>query len=422
MMVNRQRVDSMASHALEISHEGSNGEVAAEPNRTKLIVDQIRDKSIQVLEYLRDEAVKRRDGVDGVPKFSITQAADLVGRTSSAIKAAEKDGRLADNPRTASGRRQGYTSSELNNMRELFGTKPWRHPDDPAAVIAVQNFKGGVAKSTISAHLAQYLAIHGYRTLLIDCDSQASSTSLFGFVPDLDLTSADTLYPYFREGDVAFLKRSIRHTHFDGLDLIPANLELYSAEYEMAARLGRSQTSALDMLNVGIRRISKDYDVIILDPPPALGAISLSVMRAANALLVPVPPTLMDFSSTASFFSMLSDTITTLENHGMPVDLTWIRMVLSKANEQKSTQSRIMALSKSTYGENLCRAILRDSAEIDHASSCMMTVYELDHPSASHETFMRCKNQFNAVNRELEMLIRQQWPSHADRLAAESAV
>src|SRR3546814_5202128 len=60
-------------------------------------------------------------------------------------------------------------------MRGLFSTRPWRAADDPCCVVAVQNFKGGVGKSTLSVHLAQYLAIQGYRVALIDCDSQARS-------------------------------------------------------------------------------------------------------------------------------------------------------------------------------------------------------------------------------------------------------
>src|SRR3546814_3201438 len=86
-------------------------------------------------------------------------------------------------------------------MRGLFGTRPWRAATDPGCVIAVQNFKGGVGKSTLAVHLAQYLAIKGYRVALVDCDSQASATTLFGYVPDLDLTEDDTLYPFLREGE-----------------------------------------------------------------------------------------------------------------------------------------------------------------------------------------------------------------------------
>jgi cellulose biosynthesis protein BcsQ len=105
----------------------------------------------------------------------------------------------------------------------------------------VQNFKGGVGKSTLSVHLAQYLAIKGYRAALIDCDSQASATTLFGYVPDLDLTEEDTLYPFLRHDDMESLDYALRKTHFDGLELVPANLRLFQSEYEIAARMARGR-------------------------------------------------------------------------------------------------------------------------------------------------------------------------------------
>src|SRR3546814_2848550 len=86
-------------------------------------------------------------------------------------------------------------------------------------------------------HLAQYLAIKGYRVALIDCDSQASATTLFGYVPDLDLTEEDTLYPFLRHDDMESLDYALRKTHFDGLELVPANLRLFQSEYEIAARM-----------------------------------------------------------------------------------------------------------------------------------------------------------------------------------------
>ncbi len=388
-----------------------------EDQDTQGLVDHLRDSSMTVLEYLRGKSVELRGGQKSVPRFPIGVAADLVGRTTSAIREAEKDGRLPPVPKTVSGRRIGYTVGELNRMREIFGTRPWRLAGDPVSTIAVQNFKGGVGKSTIATHLAQSLAIKGYRTLLIDCDSQASSTSLFGFVPDLDLGQDETILGYLTSGDVADLRAVVRETHFDGLYLIPANLHLYAAEYEMASRLNQGTSEILDRLYQGVNLISDSFDVIIMDPPPALGTISLSVMRAANSLLIPVPPTLMDFASTAAFFAMLSETLETLASHNMPVHLKWVRMLLSRANEQKGTHVRIMDLMKRTYGHNLCRSVLVDSAEIDNASSLLMTVYELEQASTSHETYKRCLNHLNAVNDEVEELIRRQWPSQVDRIA-----
>src|SRR6202012_2976020 len=119
-------------------------------------------------------------------RFTIGKAGEMVGRTPEAIRQAEPDGRLPAPRMTATGRREGYTLADINAMRDLFGTRPRRAEGDPPLVIAVQNFKGGVGKSTLVCQMAQSLALKGYRVAVIDCDSQASTTTVFGFNPDAD--------------------------------------------------------------------------------------------------------------------------------------------------------------------------------------------------------------------------------------------
>ena len=68
-------------------------------------------------------------------------------------------------------------------MRDVFGTRPRRGPGDPPIILAVQNFKGGVGKSALTCHIAPYLALKGYRVAVIDCDSQASTTTIFRLQP-----------------------------------------------------------------------------------------------------------------------------------------------------------------------------------------------------------------------------------------------
>lgn len=390
---------------------------------TANVVGSLYNRAIEVVAKLRARGDVAVDG-DGAatrrsPRFSITRVADLVGRTGTAIREAEKDGRLPVVPRTQSGRRVGYTLAEVNTMRRVFGTRPWRDPADPLAIIAVQNFKGGVGKSTVSVHLAQYLAIRGYRVCLVDCDSQGSSTTMLGYVPDLDISEDDTLYPFIRDAEMSSLAYAVRETHWDGLWLIPANLRLYSAEYELAARIAHREQRLLNRLSEGIASISEYFDVIILDPPPALGTVSLSVMRAANALLVPIPPTVVDFTSTASFLAMLHESIGVLEERGLPIDLRWIRFLATRADEQKSMQRELLQVMRNLFGESMLRTVLRDSAEIDNASARMMSVYELEQPVTSRETYQRCITYLNAVNAEIEMQIRLTWPSHTTRLRAE---
>lgn len=382
-------------------------------------VAQLARRASAVVENLRSAARAARSGERREPIFTIGEAAELVGRTPAAIRDAEKDGRLPEPPRTETNRRVGYTLAQVNDMRGVFGTRPWRAPSDPCAVIAVQNFKGGVGKSTLSVHLAQYLAIQGYRVALIDCDSQASSTTLFGYVPDLDLTEDQTLYPFLREDDMRSLDYALLDTHFDGLKLIPANLRLFQSEYELAARMARGGGRLLDRLAQGIASISDQFDMIILDPPPALGAISLSVLRAANALVIPVPPTVMDFSSTAAFLAMLDETLTQLASRDLAPDLNFIRVVASKVDEHKSMQKELIALMRQVFGLAMIRTPMKDSAEIDNVTARLMTVYEVNSPMTSKAVRDRCLTYLNGVNEEVLLEVRKTWASHVERLRKE---
>lgn len=389
---------------------------------TTELMAELYDRARDVLASLRTRGDEKGTDRRQAPRFSITRTAELVSRTPAAIRDAEKDGRLPIVERTASGRRVGYTLAEVNQMRGVFGTRNWRAADDPLAIVAVQNFKGGVGKSTISTHLAQYLAIRGYRVCLIDCDSQGSSTTMFGYVPDLDISEEDTLYPFIRNAEMSSLAYALHETHWDGLYLVPANLKLYSAEYELAAQIARADKMLLNRLAEGIASIGEHFDVVILDPPPALGTISLSVMRAANALLVPIPPTVVDFTSTTTFLAMLYETMGVLEDQGMPVELNWLRILATRADEQKSMQRELLGMMRGLFGETMLRTVLKDSAEIDNASARLMTVYDLDGPVTSRETYQRCLTYLNAVNAEVETLIRLTWPSHTERLRGEAVI
>jgi chromosome partitioning protein len=145
----------------------SNGLEIEEAERL-VSVATLASRTSSVLQKLRDSARSARADDRREPTFTISKAAELVGRTPAAIRDAEKDGRLPEPARSDNNRRERYTLAQLNDMRGVFGTRPYRAPEDPCCVVAVQNFKGGVGKSTVAVHLAQYLAIRGYRVALLD--------------------------------------------------------------------------------------------------------------------------------------------------------------------------------------------------------------------------------------------------------------
>lgn len=354
-------------------------------------------------------------------QFNVKTAATMVGRSEKAIRDAETDGRLPEAPKNpATGRRNGYSLNDVNRMRKLFGTLPHRSADDPPAVIAVQNFKGGVGKSTTVTHLSHYFALKGYRVCIIDCDSQASTTALFGLNPDVDVNEdEDTIYPFLQHGGPKSLHYALRATSWPGVAIIPANLGLYDAEYEFAARMAREPAFILDRLREGVETISDQFDIILLDPPPALGMLSLSVLRAANALLIPTPPNNIDFASTAHFLKMMESTLAELAKAGGERHYSFVKILTSKMNDQKSAHQAIKRMMDAVFSQDMLQAVLKDSAEIDNATANLMSVYEMTGPAVRTETHKRCRAYLDAVGREVEILIRKTWPSHFSDLRKE---
>jgi chromosome partitioning protein len=345
----------------------------------------------------------------------------MVGRSEKAIRDAEADGRLPEPAKDeTTNRRHGYGLAEVNRMREVFGTLPHRNPGDPPLIMAVQNFKGGVGKTTLVVHLAQYFALRGYRVCVIDCDSQASTTAVFGLNPDVDVhEEEDTLYPFLQHGGPKSLHYALRATYWPGIALIPANLGLYDAEYEFAARMARDPAFILDRLRDGVASIADQFDIILMDPPPALGMLSLSVLRAANALLIPAPPNNIDFASTAHFLKMMESTLAELARHGGAREYSFVKILTSKMNDQKSAHQAIKRMMDAVFPQDMLNVSLKDSAEIDNATANLMTVYELTGPATRTETHKRCRAYLDAVGREVELLVRKTWPSHHRQLRKE---
>src|ERR1700688_2521732 len=170
--------------------------------------------------------------------FSPSGAAAMVGRDRTTLARAEPEiGMTVPARNPGNNRRIGYSLAQIQAFRAHFGTLPWREPaTDVPLVIACQNFKGGVGKSTTCVNFAHYLALKGYRVLVIETDSQATSTSMFGYMPDAEITQEHTLLPYLDSSE-STLVYAVRKTYWPNIDLIPSCLALYEAEMAIAAHL-----------------------------------------------------------------------------------------------------------------------------------------------------------------------------------------
>lgn len=376
-------------------------------------IGDLAEAGERMIERLRRKAFlpESRKGLN--VRFGIAEAAQLLGCSTNRIRMAEDDGRLPPAPASESGRRLGYTVKEMLRMREVLGASPARAPLDVPAIIAVQNFKGGVGKSTVTTHLAHYFAVQGYRVLVVDCDSQATTTTLFGFNPHFNITREETLYPYLSiDPTQADLLYAVKRTPWPNVDLIPSNLELFDVEYELAAAGsdgGSVLAARFRKLKRGLSDLARDYDIVLLDPPPALGTISLAVMQAANALLVPLAATTPDFCSTVQFLSMMDQVLHQLTGAGIEVDYQFVRLICSKFDGNDPSHAMVRAIMEQSFGPALLPVPILESAEISHAAMRMMTVYELEKPIGTPKTHKRSRANLDEALRQVEQLVRQSW-------------
>ncbi|MBV9841010.1 MAG: AAA family ATPase [Sphingomonadaceae bacterium] len=357
-------------------------------------------------------------------RVGIAQAAQLLDCSTNRIRMAEEDGRLPSPPASDTGRRLGYTIEELLHMRAVLNASPQRADNDPPAIIAVQNFKGGVGKSTVTCHLAHYFAVQGYRVLVVDCDSQATTTTLFGFNPHFNIARGQTLYPYLSiDPTQADLLYAVQRTPWPNVDLIPSNLELFDVEYELAAAGadgGSILATRFRKLRQGLADLARSYDVVILDPPPALGTISLTVMQAASALLVPLAATTPDFCSTVQFLSMMEQVFGQLADAGIRVEYDFVRLICSKFDANDPSHAMLRQIMEGTFGPALLPVPILESAEISHAALRMMTVYELQRPIGTARTHKRCRSNLDQAMAQVEQLVRRGWGQVAP--ASEEAI
>jgi chromosome partitioning protein len=163
--------------------------------------------------------------------------------------------------------------------------RPPRAADAPLAseivarVIAIANQKGGVGKTTTAVNLAASLAAAEQRTLLIDGDPQGNATSGVGVEKD---QIKATVYEVIL-GDAGIADATVHHVLFKHLDVLPATPDLAGAEVELVNRGNRER-----LMRAAVDQIRDAYDYVLIDCPPSLGLITLNMLAAADALLIPL--------------------------------------------------------------------------------------------------------------------------------------
>ena len=357
--------------------------------------------------------------------FSSGEAARLVGVSDGYLRQLSISGEGPSPDIGASGRRS-YTLSDVNALRRYLAAQPGaksrhyvkhREGNEHLQVVAVTNFKGGSGKTTTTAHLAQYLALQGYRVLAIDLDPQASMSALFGFQPELDLSGNDTLYGAIRyDADRQPMEAVIRSTYFDGLDIVPGNLELQEFEHATPRHLADRHASLSDprdmffaRVQATIATVADRYDVVVIDCPPQLGFLTLGALCAATSVIVTVHPQMLDIASMSQFLFMSSDLLSVVREAGGTLNFDFLRYLITRYEPNDGPQTQIAGFLRTQFGSRVLTTPMVKSTAISDAGLTKQTLYEVGRENFNRATYDRAFEAMNAVNAEIEGLLWQAW-------------
>ncbi|WP_299912421.1 plasmid partitioning protein RepA [uncultured Paracoccus sp.] len=350
-------------------------------------------------------------------KFTSGEVADLLGVKDAYLRKLDLEGK-GPSPETRAGGRRYYSPGDILALRQMLekGTKspgtylPGRRAGDHLQVITVINFKGGSGKTTTAAHLAQKLALDGYRVLAIDLDPQASLSALHGVQPEFDLGDGGTIYDAIRYDDPLPLRDIIQKTYFTNLDLIPGNLELMEFEHDTPRSLvERSGKFFFTRIGDALAEVESDYDLVVIDCPPQLGFLTMSALSAATAILVTVHPQMLDVMSMCQFLLMTSNLLGVVAEAGGDMDYDWMRYVITRYEPGDGPQNQMVSFMRSMFGDHVLNHPVLKSTAISDAGITKQTLYEVEKMAFTRATYERAMESLNAVNGEIEGLIQAAW-------------